>query len=206
MLRFFWAAQKNAPFRRWGRHWFMDHRQKLRGDCAACQGLCCVALSFERSEWFAFDKLAHQPCPKLERAGTCAIHRRLVGLGQAGCARYDCYGAGQRACQLLAGTSWRDGPEQAARMFSTFARLKEVHELRLLLREAARLALTPAHEAERGALLAELEPAEDFSAATLAAIDLHTIGERVRSWLRGLRRNFSEPMAARRLRVLPSSR
>jgi len=184
----------------------MTHRRGLRADCAACQGLCCVALGFEKSEWFAFDKPAQEPCPQLEPQGTCAIHDDLVAEGLSGCAHYDCYGAGQAACRSFEGRSFRDGPEAAARIFDAFARLREIHELRYLLHEAGRLALEARHEAERRALLAELEPAASFTPAALSSFDLNGVGARTKALLRRLSVYFPGGPTPRRLRVLRAQR
>jgi hypothetical protein len=182
----------------------VEHRRELRGDCAACQGLCCVSLGFERSEWFAFDKPPGTACPSLERANTCAVHEQLAAAGLAGCKSYDCYGAGQRTCLLFAGKSWRDDDAHAHAMFTTFDRLRRLHELRWLLHEAGRLTLEPAHAAEREQLLAELEPDSESSLERLAAIDLDELDLRTRRLLQSLRGYFPGP-ARLRLRVLNGS-
>jgi hypothetical protein len=160
-----------------------------------------VSLSFDKSAWFAFDKPAHVPCPKLAAASTCTSHATLESDGQAGCAAYDCYGAGQRTCRLFGGSSWRDSAGRATAMFATFRRLEQLHELRWLLHEAGRLALRPEHARERARLLLELEPREDFSLDSLAALDLEALARRARRWLRGLHVYFPE-QPRRRLPVL----
>jgi hypothetical protein len=115
----------------------------LRADCAQCAALCCVALAFDRSELFAFDKAAGQPCPNLSARGRCAIHARREEGGFAGCAAFDCLGAGQRVTRMFAGRSWRDGAETAREMFDALSAMRGVHELLLLVREAGKLALSP---------------------------------------------------------------
>src|ERR1700760_3571540 len=92
----------------------------LRADCARCAALCCVAFAFERSEAFADDKAAAEPCVHLDTCGQCAIHARRAERGYGGCVGYDCHGAGQWVTQVLfAGRAWRDdlallGPMSAA--------------------------------------------------------------------------------------------
>lgn len=115
----------------------------LRADCAQCAALCCVALAFDRSELFAFDKAAGQPCPNLSARGRCAIHARREEGGFAGCVTFDCRGAGQRVTRMFAGCSWRDGAETAREMFDAFSAMRGVHELLLLVCEAGKLALSP---------------------------------------------------------------
>jgi hypothetical protein len=159
----------------------------LQGDCARCQGLCCVSLAFDRSEWFAFDKPAGEPCRHLLPSNRCRQHARLEATGHRGCASYDCYGAGQRVTQeLFPGASWRHAPEQRRALFGAFLRLRDVHELRLLLRQAARLSLPDAAYAEGRQLLEQLEPARGFTAAGLAALDLEALHGDVHAYLRRL--------------------
>ncbi len=83
----------------------------LRGDCERCAALCCVAVAFDRSELFGFDKAADAPCRNLDGAHGCTIHDHLAASGFRGCAAYDCYGAGQAVTQeMFGGRSWRDEP------------------------------------------------------------------------------------------------
>jgi hypothetical protein len=174
----------------------------LRGDCGACQALCCVSLAFERSESFAFDKPAGTACRWLAIDDRCTTHDRLAATGLGGCQSYDCYGAGQRTCRLFAGTSWRDGPAPARAMFATFHRLRRLHELRWLLHEAGRLALEPSDAHDRRLLLVELEPDPEPSLHRLAALDLEELDLRTRRFLRGLQRYFPKQPPRRRLPTL----
>jgi len=162
----------------------MAHERELRADCKRCQALCCIALSFERSSWFAFDKAADVPCPHLlTTTWTCSIHSELEARGQSGCAVYDCYGAGQRVTQLLPGVRATDGAGQARRLTQAFRTLRRVHEQRLLLHTAGRLPLSAEHERERTRLLSELEPTH-MTEQTLEELDLATLEAAVRRLLR----------------------
>lgn len=122
----------------------------LRADCPACVGLCCVALAFDCSALFAFDKPAGEACRHLTSAHRCAIHARLTAEGMAGCARYDCLGAGQRATTLFPGRA----PDRE--MFEAFRVLREVHGLLQLLHIAGACSLTQAHRQELDAIEREL--------------------------------------------------
>jgi hypothetical protein len=104
--------------------------ERLRADCARCAGLCCVAPGFAQSADFAVTKAAGQPCPNLRPDSRCAVHDRLRATGFAGCATYDCFGAGQHVVQhTFRGRSWRDEPALATRMFAVFAVVRDLHEL-----------------------------------------------------------------------------
>jgi hypothetical protein len=117
-----------------------DRRSLLRADCAECFGLCCVALSFQRSADFAFDKPASDPCPNLATDFSCGIHERLRPNGFRGCTVFDCFGAGQKVAQTTyRGVIWRDDPRARSEMFAVFPIMRDLHELLWYLGEAAQL-------------------------------------------------------------------
>ena len=127
---------------------------ELRGDCANCFGLCCVALPFGASADFAIDKDAGAPCPNLRRDFRCGIHTRLRDSGFAGCTVFDCFGAGQHVSQVtFGGRDWRGDAETAPAMFAVFGVMRHLHELRWYLTEALTRPLArPVHAAARQVL------------------------------------------------------
>ena len=129
---------------------------ELKGDCANCFGLCCVALPFAKSADFAATKDAGTPCRNLLADHRCGIHDTLRQKGYAGCTVYDCFGAGQRVSQtVFAGIDWRTaGREQ---MFAVFPLVRQLHELLWDLAEAHRL-----------------DPHDDLAAA-FAEVEQHTV-------------------------------
>jgi hypothetical protein len=131
----------------------------LRGDCTRCAALCCVALAFDRSASFAFDKPAGVPCTNL-RGRLCVIHDELEARGCGGCARYDCAGAGQRVCEEVFGG--RDAPRDA--MMDAFRVMREVQELRVVLRALDGWLARPMSARD----LAELEESGFFDRARAA--------------------------------------
>jgi len=156
-------------------------RADLVPDCGRCAALCCVATSFEASSAFAFSKAAGERCRNLMRDHRCAIHASLAARGFAGCAAYDCYGAGQRVTQAFAAAGRPERERNAA-----FLALKVVHELLWQLTEAERLC--PRWDGElRGDLayeIAALERAARETAAPLAEASLGARRERARALLR----------------------
>ncbi|HVV33780.1 MAG TPA: hypothetical protein VHC73_11190 [Vitreimonas sp.] len=131
----------------------------LRADCARCAALCCVALAFDRSELFAFDKAAGEPCPHL-CGGQCAIHAVREARGFSGCAAYDCLGAGQYVVQnLFGGAAWQDEPALLQPMLRAFAVVRRAHELLALLETATRLPLSGAERRRLKTLQRELHAA-----------------------------------------------
>ncbi|MGX4687996.1 pentapeptide repeat-containing protein [Streptomyces sp. JNUCC 63] len=149
-------------------------RPELRGDCARCFGLCCVALPFAASADFALDKPAGKPCPNLRGDHRCGIHARLRETGFTGCTVYDCFGAGQKVSQVtFGGWDWRTGSgEDARRMFEVFPVVRQLHELLWYLTEALTLdAARPVHGELRRAL-ERVERLTLLAPEELAALDV----------------------------------
>ncbi|MCB1339392.1 MAG: hypothetical protein KDK10_18705 [Maritimibacter sp.] len=168
----------------------MSDLPELASDCAACAALCCMALAFDAGDSFGFDKPAGLPCPNLDAELGCSIYGRLEAEGFAGCASYECKGAGQRVTQdLFAGRDWRSEPDLAQPMIAAFAAMRLVHDGIELLETARWLDLPPALEAERQALLRSyLPPAwtEDSLAAFAtsgAPVRLKAFLPRLRDWV-----------------------
>ncbi|MFJ8586738.1 pentapeptide repeat-containing protein [Streptomyces sp. NPDC093595] len=150
-----------------------DAPEALRGDCANCFGLCCVALPFAASADFAVDKPAGTPCTNLAADFRCGIHTRLRDRGFTGCTVYDCFGAGQKVSQVtFGGRDWRRNPGTARPMFAAFRVVRQLHELLAYLTEA--LALEPARplHGELRRVLAETEELTLLSPGELDALDL----------------------------------
>jgi hypothetical protein len=103
----------------------------LHADCANCIGLCCVLLAFDQGPLFGCDKSAGVACRYLDSADRCAIHAEREARGFAGCARYDCLGAGQAVTAMFAGRSWRDSPETMNEMYDAFVRVREANRRKL---------------------------------------------------------------------------
>ena len=146
---------------------------ELRADCGRCFGLCCVAPAFARSADFAIDKPAGQACPNLGGDFGCTIHDRLRPAGFAGCEVFDCFGAGQQVAQVTyGGRSWREQPGTAARMFATFAVMRQLHELLWYADQATRLATDPALRASLTAAYARTERLTGADPDTLLRLDV----------------------------------
>jgi hypothetical protein len=109
----------------------------LRADCGRCSGLCCVAPPFDAVQGFGYDKPAHEPCRHLDAGARCTIHARRAEAGFAGCAAFECWGAGQRVTQQFGGAAWRRSAADAAAMFDAYFVLLRLHELMAMLAAAA---------------------------------------------------------------------
>jgi hypothetical protein len=159
----------------------------LRADCGACAGLCCVAPAFARSSDFPVDKPAGTACRNLQGDFRCGIHDRLRDEGWAGCAVFDCFGAGQQVVQVtFGGRDRRTDPGVTTAMFAAFEVLRPIHELRWYLAETlATPVAAPLHEAAL-ALLAETEQMAALGPEALAAVDVDAHRARVDEVLLGV--------------------
>ncbi|WP_244928171.1 pentapeptide repeat-containing protein [Nocardioides sp. W7] len=161
----------------------------LTSDCSRCFGLCCTALPFQRSSDFAFDKRPDTPCQHLDAGFACSIHLTLRADGMTGCTVFECFGAGQHVSQVTyGGVSWRDEPGTASEMFAVFARVRDLHELLVLLDEAAALVPDPDVDGlrERVASLAAADPAGVLAVDPFALRDeVGPVLERVSRQVRG---------------------
>ena len=169
------------------------HVTRLEPDCAQCVGLCCVALPFRESHGFAFAKDAGEPCRHLDGSYGCSIHARLRESGMGGCTCYECFGAGQHVTQVLyAGASWRGSADGGAEMFAVFAVVQRLHEMLVLLDQAAALAPRPEIDQLRdrvaGHTVGRPEELLDVELDRLAAL----VGEQLRSVSRAVRRPDGE--------------
>lgn len=126
---------------------------EMVSDCSRCVGLCCVALSFERSDGFGHDKVAGDPCYHLDACFRCSIHEKREALGYEGCEAFDCLGAGQRATAVFATRNWRRDPAVARQFHSRFSLLTKLQEMRQALMAAADLDLLVENHAARQLLL-----------------------------------------------------
>ncbi|MEU7478798.1 pentapeptide repeat-containing protein [Lentzea sp. NPDC042327] len=147
---------------------------ELKADCAACFGLCCVALPFARSADFAATKDAGTPCRNLLADHRCGIHAKLRTSGYAGCTVYDCFGAGQRVSQtVFGGVDWRTAERQ--KMFDVFPVVRQLHELLWYLAEAQR---RDPHD-DLTAAYAEVEGCASADPDTVLALDVAEIRAKV---------------------------
>lgn len=145
-------------------------REALRGDCARCIGLCCIAPTFSASSDFAIDKRAGERCPNLERDARCSIHTVLRERGFRGCTVYDCFGAGQRLCEENARAS---APVEA--LYAQLPLLKQLHEMCWYLREALAL---PAARSLHTELSEALRTTEQHAGASEARLALDLAAHR----------------------------
>ena len=159
----------------------------LRADCARCAALCCVALAFDRSALFGFDKAAGEPCANLSERGRCRIHAERAAQGFGGCAAYDCLGAGQAVTQgLFGGRTWQDDPALLAPMMAAFAAQRPAHELLALLRQAQALAMPAPILTLLAAVSEALDPPGGWTQADVAEGRVVNAVEAGRAALRAL--------------------
>lgn len=162
--------------------------QRLAADCSKCAALCCVALAFDRSSRFPFDKEAGEPCRNLNCEGRCAIHGDLAERGYMGCVQFHCQGAGPIVTQdLFGGVSWQQQPNVLRPMMEAFWVFLRVQEQVLLLKHAAALPLPDEKRWELEQYLQILCPEDGWSWETFERFDHVTMCSEVKDWLASLR-------------------
>ena len=145
----------------------------LRAECSSCFALCCVALPFEKSVDFAFDKPAGTPCRNLGPDLRCQVHADLRDVGMRGCVVYDCFGAGQRVSQTTyPGRDWRTSPQTRREMFAVFPVVRQLHELLWYLSESRTMDVPAALRMEVEGALEETDRLALGSPAALLALDV----------------------------------
>lgn len=150
-------------------------RASLRADCSRCFALCCVSPAFTRSSEFAIDKPAGVPCPHLDDH-RCEIHDRLRAEGFAGCAAYDCFGAGQRLAQAtFGGRDWRTHHEVAAPIMAALPVLRGLHELLWYLGDALAWPSSEPMTAALGSAVGQVEEAAAAPAGAILDVDLDAL-------------------------------
>ena len=128
-----------------------------------------MALSFTREDGVAIDKLAGVACPNLSGQRTCTIYPERVQRGFSICARYECFGAGQRVTQeLFAGNSWRDDPSLTVPMTEAFAHMRIVHDALVLIAEGRKLPLSDEERSKLDGIAGRLDPLGGWTQKTLA--------------------------------------
>jgi len=101
---------------------------------------------------------------------------------------YSCLGAGQRVTQdIFQGRSWKDDRSLLKPMMEAFRGMRLVHDLALLMNEAAKLPLQPQERQEQRRLSAELRPASGWTQASLEAFERGATPSDIRRFLRSLR-------------------
>ena len=160
----------------------------LQPECTSCAALCCMALPFDKSDMFAFDKPGGEGCKHLGPDHACTIHASLETRGFKGCVLFNCYGAGQRVTQdVFDGRSWRDDPSLINPMSEAFGVMRRIHEMLVLIREARRLPLSAQqlHEATR--LEASLGDGVDWTQEALQQFQTGPLAGEVAAFLKSLK-------------------
>src|SRR4051794_27444669 len=106
-----------------------------------------------------------------------------------GCTTYECFGAGQHVTQVVyAGATWRGSADGGAEMFAVFAVVQRLHEMLVLLDQAAALAADPAVDRLRERVAGHTvgRPEE------LLGVDLDQLAAWVGESLRGVSRSVRD--------------
>ncbi len=153
----------------------------LVADCGQCFALCCVLLPFSAVSGFGIDKPGGTPCPHLADDDRCSIHATLRQDGWAGCATFDCFGAGQQVSQVTyGGVSWRESAD-LGEMAAVLSVMRLLHEMLAHLTEVDRHSPDPTATG----LAAEIVVLTGATPSELLAVDLDDLHDRVGDVLEG---------------------
>ncbi|MEH6401980.1 MAG: hypothetical protein V7750_01315 [Sneathiella sp.] len=159
----------------------------LLPDCSRCASLCCVMLAFDKSNKFAIDKEAGEPCPNLAANGLCKIHDTLDDRGFGGCIQFNCHGAGQRVTQeVFGGKSWQQDISLLRPMSEAFRPMRQIHELLQLLEVSEKLPLSKEDKLKHFNLVQALTPPEGWTPASLTAFEKGPLREETMSFFSSL--------------------
>lgn len=173
----------------------------FQDDCSHCAALCCVALAFDKSHLFAFDKSAGKPCSHLKQDTRCGIHDKRATSGFTGCIRYSCFGAGQRVVQeCFDGKTWQSNATLTKPMMHAFQQARRIHELLLFLVEAHKLPLRREQHTQANELTMFLTPEGAMTESWLATVSNSKIEMQVYQFLGTLK-----PLASKHLILLEQS-
>lgn len=162
-------------------------RSDLRADCARCSALCCFVYDLKTEHGFAVEKAALARCGHLDDDDRCAIHAVRASRGFAGCASYECWGAGQRVTEgWLLGARVDDSVDPIS-LARAFLAMVSLHEQLALVDTALGLARDPALAADLRAALGRFQSAVSDDIDDVRTI-VRALLARVRAERAGLRR------------------
>lgn len=176
-------------------------RDKLKIDCNACSGLCCVALYCSKTDGFPANKEAGTPCRHLESNYRCNIHSKLLEKNYKGCITYDCFGAGQKTTQLFEGVSWKENSKQKDNIFDIFLILFQLHQMLWYLIEASTLTSDKELLIRIEILITEYERMLLQSMKDLVKLDLKGYRNRVNAVLKQICNTISSHESSKKNKV-----
>lgn len=157
----------------------------LHIDCAACSGLCCVALFFMKADGFPENKVSGKACSHLKKDFCCDIHQELSSKKMRGCLSYDCFGAGQKTTQSYSSNvDWQSYPQQKEAIFDTYTKMFQIHQMRWYLVEAQLLISAKSLSQEVNALLLDNIQISNMKPDEIIRFDLTIYQNKVNSLLR----------------------
>jgi len=163
------------------------NQPSLLPDCSRCASLCCITLAFDKSNKFAINKEAGEPCPNLATNGLCKIHDKLEDQGFGGCVQFNCHGAGQRVTQeVFDGKSWQQDMSLLQPMSEAFRPMRQIHDLLQLLESAGKFNLSRDDKNKHSQLVQSLNPTKGWTIDTLRAFEAGPLQEETMSFFSSL--------------------
>ncbi len=160
---------------------------ELEANCSRCTGLCCVAYPFVDGEKFGYEKPADKACKHLGPDCRCSIHENREEMGFKGCILFDCHGAGQRVVnEVFHYVNWQTEGVESGEILQAFRSLTRVHAALAQLKLLEDLPLTTDQQKSFRALFEELEPAQGWTAQSLAELSPSKAEQAVQNYAKSL--------------------
>ncbi|WP_135076174.1 hypothetical protein [Terasakiella sp. SH-1] len=102
---------------------------KFDYDCSKCAAFCCIALGYEQSDQFPYEKPKNQRCKNLDHCDSCLIHDDLEEKRYKGCIAFSCHGAGPHLVSLYSKIDWKNDPELTEEVYDKFHFLRAAFQI-----------------------------------------------------------------------------
>ena len=102
---------------------------KFSYDCSKCAAFCCIALGYEKSDQFPYDKPQNERCKNLNNCDECTIHDQLEDQSYHGCIAFSCHGAGPHLVKCYSKIDWKKNPQLTEEVYDKFHFLRAVFQI-----------------------------------------------------------------------------
>ncbi|MDD3049339.1 MAG: pentapeptide repeat-containing protein [Bacilli bacterium] len=114
----------------------INELKKFSIDCTQCNGLCCSALFFTKSDGFPQNKKAGIPCMYLQDDYRCEVYSEHKKCKLKGCMTYDCFNAGVLVSKRYANQNELRKQEIVQQMYDLYLIVFNLQQMRFYLIEA----------------------------------------------------------------------
>ncbi len=102
---------------------------KFSYDCTKCAAFCCIALGYEQSDQFPYEKPQNERCKNLDSCDSCTIHDSLEDQNYHGCIKFSCHGAGPHLVKCYSRVDWKKDPKLTQEVYDKFHFLRAAFQI-----------------------------------------------------------------------------